>query len=533
MHVRAASAFFIVLPIIGASSFGCGNDHAVEPDAPELGTPVVATALDRTFPTNAGLVMNLAEHGFPTRVGANMDPVIVEARRFYDTLKNPAGAMQVVDYPDPFTGAAPAPKVTAPMTFTAWKEAFQIPPRGADESLADYRARANVVVYYNKNELGLGRELGCAEFDDGVDGQGNPLTGVACYVTNYGTAFRDMFHSLDIAAQGEHPKNTVCISWRPSLPADYQVQFYAYDGDGIRLEWAQLDTLGPRALPQVCMNCHGGSYDNTTHLAKFARFLPLDPNVVLFDETKPGSTRADQEEAIRINNLYSTKSPLTPQQIELLDQLYGGKLTTPGTKSAKTWAPAGWRDGGRNAALFDQVIKPNCTTCHAAMQTGPDGVDIAIYSLFETPETLLEAGLPGVVCGNFQMPNSQATRLNFWEPSPEPIVFDGKEFANAADVLLAEINLDRSKCANLEELANCNRGPDPDSLCGNAFSGKACDRLTGRCVPSMGFNASKDPTAPNGVCKLNGTRGCPFPQYCIPAGKVTPGIEAFDGVCMP
>ena len=39
----------------------------------------------------------------------------------------------------------------------------------------------------------------------------------------YGTSFRDVNNSLRLAAEGIHYKNTVCISYRPSLPAGYEV----------------------------------------------------------------------------------------------------------------------------------------------------------------------------------------------------------------------------------------------------------------------------------------------------------------------
>jgi len=532
MRVRV-SCSFIALSIVGSLAAGCGIDTAAEPVTDAV--PVVGVALDRSFPLNGGLVTNLESHGWPNRDHAMaMDPTVVEARRFYDTLQAPYAQPEQVDYPDPFTGLPSGPRATAPMTFEGWKTAFNIPPREPGESLEAYRARADVVVYYNKNELGLGRELGCAEFDDGVAGDGTQLTGVACYVTNYGTAFRDLVNSLPIAVEGLHAKNTVCITYRPSLPVDYQIQFYTYNGDGLRREWAQLDTLGPRPLPQVCMNCHGGSYDEERHLARHARFLPLDPNVVVFAPpgTPGGVTREAQEERIRKLNLLSTKSPLTPDQHVMLDKLYGGQLATANTKSATAWAPTLWSDSDEHRVLFDQVVKPYCWTCHAAMQTGANGKELAIYSLFESP-TLLEAGLPSQLCNAFAMPNSQATRLNFWEPFDEPLTFtDNQTYTSPADLLLSSTGMTRAACGGLTMATNCNRGPDPDALCGNAFSGRACNRETGQCVPDL--KAPRGPGEPNGVCKTDGSRSCPFPEKCEASGQPTTlALPGYDGLCIP
>jgi hypothetical protein len=537
MNIRVSNLLWIVLPLVGSlSTYGCGIDTAADPAAVNP-VPIVPTALQRSYTLNQGLVMGWGDHGWPIRDDlAAMDPVIIEARKFYDTLSSPKAEDVLVDYPDPFTGAAPAPKKTAPLTLDAWKRAFNVLPRNPGESLADYRIRSGAVVYYNKNELGLGRELGCGVFDDGKDAQGNQLTGIGCYVSNYGTAFRDTNNSLRLAAEGLHYKNTVCITYRPSAAPGYEVQFYTYNGDNERREWAQLDTLGPRPVPQVCMNCHGGTYDNDKHLAKFARFLPMDPNVVVFPET-PGITRADQEERIRFINELSTRSPLTPAQREMLENLYGGKIGVVGTVSAKKWFPLAWNDTDAHRDLFDQVVKPNCETCHLAMQTAPSGNTLAIYDLFKSPSALMDAGLPGVVCGSFAMPNSQATRLNFWEVKPEPIVLtDGSSYDSPADVLLKAMGTDRSHCQQLGTLSDCNRGLNPDDLCGNAFSGQACNRVTGRCFPDLGPYAPTDRSKANGVCKTNGTRGCPYPEVCQPrpAGdKIPEGLEGFDGLCLP
>src|SRR5262249_33892829 len=137
--------------------------------------------------------------------------------------------------------------------------------------------RASVAVYYNEPDLGLGRELGCSSFVD-VDAAGSPLSppGLACYVTNYGEAFNDEPNAMRDALDHARPKNTVCISYQPSLPAGSRVNFAIYDGSGRRAGTARLDSFGSRPLPGICTNCHGGVYDASRHLATGARFLPVD-----------------------------------------------------------------------------------------------------------------------------------------------------------------------------------------------------------------------------------------------------------------
>ena len=149
----------VLLSMVSAPA--CGIE-AAEPPASKNTVPVVGVALDQTLPSNNGLLKTLDGNGFPVRDGATMDAAILEARRFYDTIKAPYAEPVQVDYRDPFTGAPSDMRTTAPLTLDAWKAAFNIPVRNPGETLEAYRARTNVVVYYNKNELGLGRELGCA-----------------------------------------------------------------------------------------------------------------------------------------------------------------------------------------------------------------------------------------------------------------------------------------------------------------------------------------------------------------------------------
>ena len=540
MNLRVSSSFLLVLPIAASlSASGCGTDTA----APLNPIPIVPIALDRGYPANGGLVMNLDDlRGWPIETSVGMDPIIKEGRRFYDTLNSPTAEAVPLPYPNPFTNdpdGTPYTAKTAPLTLNAWKQTFNIPVQAPDEPLAAYRDRIQSIVYYNKNELGLGRELGCAEFDDGL---ATGPKGVACFVTNYGTAFRDSNNSLRLAVEGLHSKNTVCITYRPSMPSGYQVQFYTFNGSGDRIEWAQLDYLGPRPQPNVCMNCHGGVYDSEKHLAKYAHFLPMDPNVVVYgtdaDAVANHVTRADLEERIRNANYLGYKSgeALSPAQRDMLDRLYSGNVAAPGATTTNEWYPSGWNDTQSHRELFDRVVKPNCETCHLAMQNGLAGNTLAIYNSIMSPDSFLAANLPGVVCGTFQMPNSQCTRLNFWEVKPVPIVHDGKSYDSPADVLLNDLGLTRETCPGFAMASNCNRGPDPDELCGNSHSGQACNRVTGQCAPQLGPYAPTDRAQPNGICKMDGTRSCPYPLKCQARAANDPvpeGLEGYDGVCLP
>lgn len=475
--------------------------------------PIPGGFLDRKWRDHGGLITQLTEDGLPVLLGPGVDPLVLEARRFYDTVRRPAGA-------------GPLAPATAPVTLDEWKTTFGFPlwARAGGESLADYRARIGAVVYYNKHELGLGRELACQTFPDGMG-----LTGIACYVTNYGAVFSDRRSSLAAAIAGVSPKNTVCITFRPSMDPDYQVQFYAYGADGSRLEWAELDGYGPRPLPHICMNCHGGEYDPDRHLAKFARFLPVDPNLLVFAEpgtVEPALTRAGQEERMRVVNALSLKTPLTTAQQAAVRGLYRDRAEVPGATTAD-FVPPAWAGSARDRALFTEVVKPFCGTCHFADDRALDGTPLPTYAALLSPGALASAAfvVPSV-CGTFSMPNARPTLQHLWGAHGAVVEVDGHAYAAPIDALLSVWGLTRADCAAaLSRRSDC--AALPADACGNRWSGVGCDGESGRCAPDLVASPPPTATSPSGVCRLDGTRRCTAGQECRAAAVV----DGFDGAC--
>ena len=200
----------------------------------------------------------------------------------------------------------------APATFGKWKEVFNVPARLPGESLDAWRKRANIAVYYNLKELGLGRELGCSQFHD--TDPGIAQLGLACFVTNYGQSFQDQIGALRNAVAGTRPLDTFTHVYLPSstspplglggglVPAaSYRVQFAAYDGAGQLKDSSQLDYNGPRPVPQICTNCHGGTYDTTGHMVIGGQFTSLNPSILTFSSAA-GYTLADQTPRIAAIN---------------------------------------------------------------------------------------------------------------------------------------------------------------------------------------------------------------------------------------
>jgi hypothetical protein len=449
--------------------------------------PVPGATLNAVYPANGGLLIGREPNGTLTMSGPMSDPLIIEAQRFYDTVQTPFPAEVPVDYPDPFTGAATPTRKTAPLTLGEWKRVFGLAVQTAGEGLQTYRDRAGVAVYYNHNELGLGRELGCARFNDGPDPSGTDKKGIACFVTNYGAGFRQGEKALASAMAGTDIRNTVCITYRPSMDPGYQIQFYVYGPDGRRQEWAQLDTLGPRPHPYVCMNCHGGGYDEARHLVKNAHFLPLDPNLVTFAEqvgAPVGLSRAGQEERLRVMNAMASETPLTGAQQTMLRKLYPGSVTTVGSTAIGDVTPDAWTGTDADREFYRGVIRSSCATCHLAGQNGLTA-EHWTYAAFGAPGVFDTMPLHQSVCGTFAMPNAQPTSLAFWDDANNPgITVAGVKYAAAADAFLARRGMDRNSCQGLRAMAGCIRATDPNALCGGPVSGGAvCDAVADRCVP--------------------------------------------------
>src|SRR5262249_54057723 len=106
---------------------------------------------------------------------------------------------------------------------------------------------------------------------------------LACYVTNYGLPDQNL-QNADFAAahaiNSPHRAATVAMEYKASEPAANRVRFYVYGGGDPttagKLKFADLDGLGPKPVPYLCVVCHGGNYNNGTKNVDNARFREFD-----------------------------------------------------------------------------------------------------------------------------------------------------------------------------------------------------------------------------------------------------------------
>jgi hypothetical protein len=497
---------------------GCGGNPRIDAPAPVLdGVPVKSSYLTLSTMKSQPANCDLDGTCFSTAEG----------------LVTPNGRVEAIER------YYPASKQASLSRLTDWMDRFGFPRRRDDETLDAYRARANVSVYFNINELGLGRELGCVQFDDS-DTSGRPAKGLACYVGNYGTSFGDPASSLPEAELGAHYRGTVAISYQPSLPPRYQVQFAAFDaqrdGRGHLADAAQLDTMGQRPVPQICTNCHGGVYDSATHLAKDAHFLPLNPFVVGYDTVAP-FRREDQLEAARFINALAFQTDLeaperdvllTSDQKDYVRALYAiGDTATSipvGALPAEDRPPPSWDTSDDARALWQHAILPYCATCHAALP--PAGMNyVASHDAFAASWPAMKSA----VCGAYSMPHAQPTLERFWSTE---IVVAWKIYASPKAFLATMMGGGEDDC-KYQRGSGCGVGRDQaasNARCGDpATSGRYCNFAAaggeGRCEAGCGA-----PAGGVGCGDIGPNRQtCAGEHRCEPCGRT--GQASCSGTC--
>jgi hypothetical protein len=324
--------------------------------------------------------------------------------------------------PDGFTNNSQAAQAETKAYYDTWGAS---PTLDAFKQKWGFSAIGAVVagaVYFNAGDLGLGREMHCVQrASDGAR---------SCYVSNYGVGANgkpifngDPTSALNDAAFRAHSFATVAMRWNPTAPAADQVQFVVYGPDGNQQLFAQLDNVGYNAaVPFNCLNCHGGSYDVTTHhFTSPARFLPFD--IASFKYASfPGYGRADQEDQFRQLNEHVEAIAVAQggdgQRIaDLIDGWYGGKMavSTSTSKFNDAFVPAGWTG---HESVYSGIVAPFCRECHTAV-----GHDFSAYggSQGMFGDAWKRANLRAASCALYSMPLAEVPLARFWS-SPAPSI---------------------------------------------------------------------------------------------------------------
>jgi hypothetical protein len=373
-------------------------------------------------------------------VGATDQNGNPKCTKFTVTANFPNHETYLTGLPGPGSAAEEAAYSTA---VDAWAGTGSRASFGDFKTTNGFPAGESSAVYFNNGDLKLGRDMHCRTASGGR---------IACYVSNYLDKATPPAGSAPalLAATAAHQSGntnllfaTVAMEWDPNPPLDTSVQFFVYNGAGTRVTEATLDSEGPKSVPQICLACHGGSYDATAHLARDARFLPFDvASFRTVDDdfsaqavTQLGLdpfTRTNQLGQFRaLNALVATTETNRPGNangvnavLDLITGWYAGcggvnngacsTCVGPGCQDSfrSDYTPAGWAS---QPALYKDLVRVSCRGCHI-MQPAFDWTDVSQFT----------GGFKGViqsfVCTGAQrrMPHAEVPFKTFWQSTTAP-----------------------------------------------------------------------------------------------------------------
>ena len=212
-----------------------------------------------------------------------------------------------------------------------------------------------------------------------------------------------------------------------------------------------LDFIGNKQNPGVCLICHGGypvnlnsagAYPNQGNINGF-RFLPLDiRNLIFSSDSGPEATsRANQEAQIKEYNRAVLNTVTSKAENDgagatrvpvIRDVIQGWYAGSPGdtTMSAATqnadYVPPGWREpvhGGTSPpgseVLYTDVVSLNCRSCHfnreLSLDLGTSAMFLANKGNVEDMVLLPLCQANNPPAGNRPMPLAHLTFQRFWQ----------------------------------------------------------------------------------------------------------------------
>ena len=322
-------------------------------------------------------------------------------------------------------------------------------------SIFTFDANEVTATYYNRGDLGIGREMHC------VDVPGT----IACYVRNFaagddGSEFT-FGMSPDIAFKNTnagHAFATVAMIFQDTPDPTTKMRFLVYNaaGDAL-LNAAALDRVGiiynnafssgaslvglgtpgqnfNNHIPSNCATCHGGSYDSINHTVSGSFFLPFDLDQFEY-ENVVGHRLIDQQDQFRQLNAIVRKVAILANPtvggsiVNQIDGWYGGDLTS-GTFDSN-YVPTGWRSSQAAIDAYQGVVRASCRNCHLTNrasilrfddEAGTTGFRVLAVTAAEDIR-------------DFVMPHSLQSLRTFWQ-SPQPAALE-KYFISVGETLAA------------------------------------------------------------------------------------------------
>lgn len=271
--------------------------------------------------------------------------------------------------------------------------------------------------YLNNNDLGSGRDMHFLRHADGT---------LSAYVTNYsrGGPFDQNPVFADDAVADNQPGATVCMEFSP-VEGDVTpiVKFFVYAGVGeVRQPAADLDGFGAKFVPNLCLNCHGGSYFNPipASLADVnmgSSFRELDLATYKFPGLRTTANAAEQAAFKKQNQLITASAGAARLPItQLIDGWYAPAGT--GLTQDNSFTPAAWA-GAPQQTLYHDVVKVSCRTCHIAFVSADNagGIDWNRYDQLRPRRNDVRDLVIGPAISDTAarvMPHALVTYRNFW-----------------------------------------------------------------------------------------------------------------------
>jgi hypothetical protein len=236
-----------------------------------------------------------------------------------------------------------------------------------------------------------------------------------------------------------------------------------------------LDGVGFKQHPGVCLVCHGGKPTNLTSTGAYPRqgnidgfrLLPLDNRNLLFtsDSGPEATSRVNQETQTKEYNIAvlqtvpaylendGTGAVRVPHLREVITGWYAafdGDQSFGRSTQNSNFLPKGWRDathGGTAAQgasnLYINVVGPSCRSCHFNRELS---LDFGTYANFHQESDLQQLSLLGECKqGNDADPNAKFMPLahltfqRFWQTqSSTQTLGDGTPLSHVVDELAAD-----------------------------------------------------------------------------------------------
>jgi mono/diheme cytochrome c family protein len=332
-----------------------------------------------------------------------------------------------------------------------------IDPNNERDTLAKWKAKNGfdsgtgtqvTVVFGDVRDLGFGRRMTARQNADGT---------VAFFVENYAVTLAASYAFAEANLEAAVLRdarwlpyvNAIEFSPGPNGGVSF-AKFYNFKAaTGERDLEVSLDGRGEKAMPGICISCHGGRGDALTppdaqgkrHLpivangASQARgdvqahLHPLEPDTFAFSPMA-GFTRADQEASIKtINKIIlctypKTSADTSPEDAcrraanpsewqgtaaEFLRAAYGGN-GMPSATFTDNYVPDSWLRNGQST-LYRTVVATSCRACHVMRGVaGNSDVDFTSYEKFQSYSDRIKAHV--IDRGN--MPLSKLIYDRFW-----------------------------------------------------------------------------------------------------------------------